>query len=133
MMANFSSALMPLVGSSSISSLGLRTVAIAMSSSLRMPWAARRAGDVAVLRDLVARQVSLHPGRPPVLPERRQEGRPFLLRNTKGHHQVVEDGFERKIWGTWKERQRPIRAMARTECPRMLRPMNSTVPPPGGR
>ena len=38
MMANFSSALMPLVGSSSMSNLGLRTVAMAMSSSLRMPW-----------------------------------------------------------------------------------------------
>ena len=37
MMPNFSSALMPLVGSSSIRSFGLRTVAMEMSSSLRTP------------------------------------------------------------------------------------------------
>ena len=38
MTPNFSSALMPLVGSSSIRSRGRRTVAMAMSRSLRTPW-----------------------------------------------------------------------------------------------
>ena len=63
-----------------------------------------------------------------------KQARPVLLGDAEGHHQVVEDGFGEEdlgnLEGTAKAHPRDG---AHGKTARMLRPMNSTVPPPGGR